>query len=73
MSMKKLLLILLLSMAIKAGAQPARRITVAQDGSGNFTTVQQALNAVPVNNKAPIVTKAGFGKEFCRDGWRITF
>jgi pectin methylesterase-like acyl-CoA thioesterase len=32
---------------------PAKVLTVAKDGSGNFTTVQAAFNAVPVNNKAP--------------------
>ena len=35
-------------------SQSIKVITVAQDGSGNYTTVQAALNAVPVNNKKPI-------------------
>ena len=37
--------------------QPAASsiITVAQDGSGNYTSVQAALNAVPPNNKTPFV------------------
>lgn len=32
-------------------------IVVAQDGSGDYTKVQQALNAVPWNNKKPITIK----------------
>lgn len=41
------------------------KITVAKDGSGNFTTVQEALNAVPVNNKktVTIFIKNGIYKE----------
>jgi pectinesterase len=31
-----------------------KRITVAHDGSGNYKTVQQALNAIPSNNKKPV-------------------
>jgi len=31
-----------------------KRLVVAKDGSGNFTTVQAALNAVPKKNKKPI-------------------
>jgi pectin methylesterase-like acyl-CoA thioesterase/acetyl esterase/lipase len=30
-------------------------VAVAQDGSGNYSTVQSALNAVPSNNKTPFV------------------
>lgn len=43
----------------------AREITVAQDGSGDYKTVQAAINAVPVNNKKPIVIiiKKGIYKE----------
>lgn len=46
-------------------SQTIKRITVAQDGSGNHTTVQAALNAVPVNNKKPITIyiKNGIYKE----------
>ena len=31
-----------------------KKFIVAQDGTGNFKTVQEALNAVPFNNKKPI-------------------
>lgn len=43
----------------------AKEITVAQDGSGDYKTVQAAINAVPVNNKKPIVIiiKKGIYKE----------
>ncbi len=42
-----------------------RAITVAQDGSGDYKTVQAAINAVPVNNKKPIAItiKKGIYKE----------
>ncbi len=31
-----------------------RKLIVANDGSGNYKTVQEALNAVPLNNKKPV-------------------
>lgn len=31
------------------------RLTVAKDGSGNFNTVQEALDAIPINNKNPVI------------------
>lgn len=34
-----------------------QRMTVAQDGSGDFTTVQAALNAIPFNNQTPVVVQ----------------
>ena len=32
-----------------------KRIVVAADGTGDFKTVQQAFNAVPLNNKKPVI------------------
>lgn len=48
-----------------AGAQAHKKIIVAQDGTGNYTTVQQAFDAVPLNNKVPvdILIKQGTYKE----------
>jgi pectinesterase len=45
-------------------AQPLQK-TVAQDGSGDYRTVQAAFNAVPQNNKKPITirVKNGIYKE----------
>ena len=41
------------------------QITVAQDGSGNFKTVQAAINAVPtrIKNQVAIIVKKGIYKE----------
>lgn len=42
-----------------------RRIVVAQDGSGNYTTLQAAFDAVPLNNNKPltIFVKKGVYRE----------
>lgn len=40
---------------IACGAPAQRKITVAQDGTGNFTTVQSALDAIAPNNKKPVI------------------
>lgn len=42
-----------------------QRITVAQDGSGNYKTVQEAINTVPAHNKNRVVIyiKTGVYKE----------
>jgi len=63
--MKKLLIIYLIISAIKVSGQTKSLITVAQDGSGNYKTVQAAFDAVPVNNKKPltIYVKNGIYKE----------
>jgi len=39
-------------LAVNGFAQ--KKYVVAQDGTGNFTTVQAALNAVPAKNKKPV-------------------
>lgn len=52
--MKKILIpLLFFTCIINAIAQ--KKITVAQDGSGNCKTVQQAFDAVPINNKKPVL------------------
>lgn len=47
-TMKKLFLILLISMAnlLFAGNDPYIKITVAKDGSGDFTSIQKAINSI---------------------------
>ncbi len=62
--MKKLLFILLLSVAV-CETFAAKRITVAKDGSGDFKTVQEAVNAVPDQSKniTEIFVKKGIYKE----------
>jgi pectinesterase len=62
--MKKLLVSIGILATLQGVAQSSRK-TVAQDGSGDYTTVQQALNAVPMNNKkkVTIFIKKGVYKE----------
>jgi pectinesterase len=57
--------LLFVLLAINSLAQPVRRITVAPDGSGNYKTVQAALDAVSTNNKnqVTIFIKNGIYKE----------
>jgi pectinesterase len=52
--MKKLFTICLIAISVYANAQ-TKTIIVAQDGSGNYKTVQAALDAVPNGNKKPFV------------------
>jgi len=62
--MKKLCCLFIVFIFIgRANAQ--KRIVVAQDGSGNYKTVQAAINAVPDNNKTSteIFVKKGEYKE----------
>jgi len=61
--MKRLFLVVFLLTSLFSIAQ--KRIVVAQDGSGNFKTVQEAFNVVPKNNKKTIIifVKNGIYKE----------
>jgi pectinesterase len=62
--MKKLIILFLASVCINY-AEAQKRIVVAQDGSGNYKTVQEAVNAVPDNSTQPteIYIKKGTYKE----------
>src|SRR5471030_2881081 len=51
--MKKLIVFIVVALSCSAIAQ--KRLVVAQDGSGTYKTVQEALNAVPLNNTSPIL------------------
>lgn len=59
----KILLLTFLILPVLCAAQP--KITVAKDGSGNYTTVQAALDAIPEGNDKPftVYIKNGVYKE----------
>lgn len=58
--MKKISFLLsLMFCALTACCQ--KKITVVQDGTGDYKTVQEAFNAVPYNNKKPITIIVGEG------------
>ena len=61
--MKYSLLVTLVFFAALAYGQ--KKLIVAKDGSGNFTTIQAALNAVPEGNQKPVTIfiKKGIYKE----------
>lgn len=52
--MKELFVSLIFLFATLFNFAQTKKKVVAKDGSGNYTTVQQALDAVPINNKKPI-------------------
>jgi pectinesterase len=59
------ILIIALCLCNLAGFAQAKRVVVAQDGSGDYRSVQAALDAVPKNNRTPITIfiKSGTYKE----------
>ena len=61
----KAVLTIIATALISIGAYAQKLITVAQDGSGNYKTVQAALNAIPVGNNKPVEIdiKKGIYKE----------
>ncbi|MGG9964631.1 pectinesterase family protein [Ferruginibacter sp. SUN106] len=61
---KKMVFLFGLLFALQSTAQQTKK-TVAQDGSGDYTTMQEAFNAIPFNNKKPITIfiKNGIYKE----------
>lgn len=64
--MKKLFILILMIVSVATvTAQNVKRIVVAQNGTGNYTTVQQAFDAVPMNNQnlLEIFIKNGVYKE----------
>ena len=69
---KKLALLALLCglLSVAAEGQPSKRIVVAADGSGNFKSVQQAVDQIPDGNTKPVVIhiKPGVYQEQVRVG-----
>jgi pectinesterase len=51
--MKKIIFFFLIGLSVLQSFSQ-KKIVVAQDGSGNYKTVQAALNSIPANNKKPI-------------------
>src|SRR2546423_2770754 len=51
--MKKILFIHFLTFCSACAFSQIKKIIVAQNGTGNYKTVQEAFNAVPQNNKVP--------------------
>lgn len=62
--MKKIAVFICIFCTVRSVAQPITK-TVAQDGSGDYKTVQSAFDAVPLNNKKPVTIfiKKGIYKE----------
>ncbi len=51
---KAIILLITLSITSIAISQRGKKLIVAQDGTGSYKTVQEALDAVPLNNALPI-------------------
>ncbi len=61
--MRTIVFLLAISLSV-VNAQP-KKIIVAKDGSGNYTSVQESFNAIPSGNKKPVTIfiKKGIYKE----------
>jgi pectinesterase len=64
-SVLRTLVVFLCSVAFSVNAQPSVDFVVAADGTGNFRTIQEAVNAVPDfrKNQTTILIKPGVYKE----------
>ena len=69
MNMKRQILILLALVAMVA-AKAQKTLVVAQDGSGDYTTIQAAVNAVAEGEEATIQVKAGTYEGIVKIGTR---
>lgn len=58
-------LLTILAIIISLFSESQKKVTVAQDGSGNYRTVQAAFDAIPMANKIPttVFIKKGIYKE----------
>ena len=54
---RKIFMLLAVGMALSAWAQ--KTFTVSKDGSGDYTTIQAAIDAVAEGEEATIMVKAG--------------
>ena len=63
--MKKIVLFILPFLFVQIAFGQLKKITVAKDGSGEYTTVQSAFNALPSNNNNKVIVfiKKGVYKE----------
>jgi pectinesterase len=63
--MKKVLLYFYCCLLLQTASAQIKTVYVSQDGSSNYKTVQEALDAVPLKNKKPItiIIKNGIYKE----------
>ena len=69
MNMKRQILILL-ALAAVVVAKAQKTLVVAQDGSGDYTTIQEAVNAVAEGEEATIQVKAGTYEGIVKIGTR---
>src|SRR6476659_6682596 len=45
---------IIIACLISMEAFSQKKVVVARDGTGDFTTIQGALNSIPTNNKKPV-------------------
>lgn len=67
---KQIMLLMMLMSAISLGTYAQRVITVAKDGTGDYTTIQAAIDAVTEGEEAVIKIKAGTYEELVKIGTR---